>query len=103
MLKALQLFARESNACVFFLSKSLKNSWAIPFQLEAEWAPHAKIYPELKSRVIECRGEAFLSSMIFTHVLKSKISQSHRAPENILEHLSQRGYLDHYQKNQACE
>jgi hypothetical protein len=37
MLKALQLFARESNSCVFFLSKTPQCAWAIPFQLEAEW------------------------------------------------------------------
>ena len=37
MLKALQLFARESNAYVFFLSKILKSVWAIPFQVETEW------------------------------------------------------------------
>lgn len=39
ILKALQLFARESNACVLFLSKVPKNAWAIPFQLEATWDP----------------------------------------------------------------
>ena len=37
VLKALQLFARESNACVFFLSKTPKNAWAIPFQVTADW------------------------------------------------------------------
>ncbi len=37
MLKALQLFARESNSCVFFLSKVPQHAWAIPFQLEANW------------------------------------------------------------------
>lgn len=37
ILKALQLFARESNAVVLFLSKRPKSAWAIPFQLEATW------------------------------------------------------------------
>jgi hypothetical protein len=37
MLKALQLFARESNATVFFLSKIPMQAWAIPFQLSANW------------------------------------------------------------------
>jgi hypothetical protein len=37
MLKALQLFARESHAAVFFLSAVEKQAWAIPFQLSATW------------------------------------------------------------------
>ncbi len=37
MLKALQLFARESNATVFFLSKVPMHAWAIAFQLSADW------------------------------------------------------------------
>lgn len=36
-LKALQLFAREANAGVFFLSKYPKNAWSVLFQLEANW------------------------------------------------------------------
>ena len=43
-LKALQLFARESDACVSFLSKVAKNSWAIPFQISAYWTEGAKEY-----------------------------------------------------------
>lgn len=38
MLKALQLFARESNAAVFFLSKNAKHAWAIPFQINVNWS-----------------------------------------------------------------
>lgn len=37
MLKALQLFARESNATVFFLSKVPRHAWAIPFQIVVNW------------------------------------------------------------------
>ena len=37
MLKALQLFARESNASIFFLSKIAKHAWAIPFQIDVNW------------------------------------------------------------------
>lgn len=44
MLKALQLFARESHACVFFLSKIAKNAWAIPFQLEADWDSESRSF-----------------------------------------------------------
>ena len=44
MLKALPLFAREANACVFFLSKSPKNAWAIPFQLEVTWKAKDKSF-----------------------------------------------------------
>jgi hypothetical protein len=55
ILKALQLFARESNAAVFFLSKAQKNAWAIPFQLQAEWNPEKDV--------------------ILTTVLKTKFSQ----------------------------
>ena len=56
MLKALQLFARESNSCIFFLSKIAKISWAIHFQLEAEW-------------IME-------SESISINLLKSKFSQT---------------------------
>jgi hypothetical protein len=44
MLKALQLFARESNACVLFLSKVPKNAWAIPFQMHVNWEAAGKTY-----------------------------------------------------------
>ncbi len=44
MLKALQLFARESNAAVFFLSKIPKHTWAIPFQIKVNWNDHASAY-----------------------------------------------------------
>jgi hypothetical protein len=56
MLKALQLFARESNAFVFSLSKETKTAWSIPFQIEAEWAPNQR--------------------NLVVHVLKSKFSSS---------------------------
>ena len=39
MLKALQLFARESNSAVIFLSKNAKQAWAIPFQVSVNWLP----------------------------------------------------------------
>lgn len=44
MLKALQLFARESNAAVFFLSKVAKHAWAIPFQITVNWNEGANQY-----------------------------------------------------------
>lgn len=44
MLKAVQLFAREARACVFFLSKEPKSAWAIPFQLRARWRPGGRSY-----------------------------------------------------------
>jgi hypothetical protein len=57
MLKALQLFARESNAFVFFLSKIPKNAWAIPFQLEVAWTSGVESYSAvvLKSKWTACK------------------------------------------------
>lgn len=43
-LKALQLFARESNASVFFLSKNAKQAWAIPFQIDVNWNQNGRDY-----------------------------------------------------------
>lgn len=59
VLKALQLFARESNTCVFFLSEKVRNAWAIPFQIQVEWMPGMEL--------------------ILTQVLKSKFSQERQA------------------------
>ncbi len=58
MLKALQLFARESNAIVFFLSKTIKNAWAIPLQIEVNWNDGAKQYTVeiLKSKFSRSEG-----------------------------------------------
>ena len=44
MLKALQLFARDSNAAVFFLSKKEKNAWTIPFQIHVDWDSSVRSY-----------------------------------------------------------
>jgi len=44
LLKALQLFAREAHASVFFLSKNPKNAWAIPFQICVDWNVDGKSY-----------------------------------------------------------
>ena len=43
-LKTIQLFARESNTLVFFLSKVEKDAWAIPFQITANWSPATNCY-----------------------------------------------------------
>jgi hypothetical protein len=53
MLKALQLFARESNACVLFLSNAPQAAWAIPLQLRINWSVDSKKYAVeiLKSKV----------------------------------------------------
>ena len=52
ILKALQLFARESNAGVFFLSKQSQRAWAIQFQVEAEWTdPQAYAVKVLKKKL----------------------------------------------------
>lgn len=45
MLKALQLFARESNSAVIFLSKNAKQAWAIPFQVSVNWLPRGGDIP----------------------------------------------------------
>lgn len=52
MLKALQLFARESNACVFFLSKQEQSAWAIPFQVHVDWLDGCHEY---KARVVKSK------------------------------------------------
>lgn len=44
ILKALQLFARDSSTAVFFLSKDPKNAWAIPFQMTVNWDNQGKTY-----------------------------------------------------------
>jgi hypothetical protein len=64
ILKALQLFARESNATVFFLSKTPLQAWAIPFQLCANWDPTG----------LESRSRS--SQRYSVEIIKSKWSRS---------------------------
>lgn len=44
MLKALQLFARESHAAVFFVSHVAKQAWAIPFQIQVDWVQGSSVF-----------------------------------------------------------
>ena len=44
ILRALQIFAKESNAYVFFLSKTLKKSWTVSCQVEAKWSYDKKTF-----------------------------------------------------------
>lgn len=60
LLKALQLFAREAHASIFFLSKSPKNAWAIPFQICVDWDIDGKSYHVeiVKSKFGQARQES---------------------------------------------
>ncbi len=69
MLKALQLFARESQATVFFLSKVPMRAWAIPFQLRADWE--------------SVPGETpWVSRSYSVQILKSKFTRSEPGSES---------------------
>lgn len=72
VLRALQLFSRESNTTVFFLSKVAKNAWAISLQLNVNWS------------VSLLKNELFSHSELYTvEITKSKFSklQAHSVSE----------------------
>ncbi len=69
IIKALQLFARESNACVFFLSRTVKNAWAIPFQLEANWNRSSESGPDISIQIIKSK---------FSHLSDDRLNRNSR-------------------------
>ena len=83
MLKALQLFARESNATVFFLSKVSMHTWSIPFQLTANWnSIESHPVKSLNAQPVPFRvseNQNLISKSLLTYsveILKSKFTRS---------------------------
>jgi len=81
MLKALQLFARESNAAVFFLSQVAKNAWAIPFQISVNWEQAKWVNPGDEGRSLPLLDAPQGGKDYSVQILKSKFSRSQEGNE----------------------